>query len=54
MNRGLAGGCMSTSPHLLKEDMDIMFATNATRLINKAQAVHPIFSKREEGKGEIL
>jgi 3-hydroxy acid dehydrogenase/malonic semialdehyde reductase len=46
---------MARSPDLLKEDIDIMFATNVAGLINMTQAILPIFLKRENGgRGDII
>jgi 3-hydroxy acid dehydrogenase / malonic semialdehyde reductase len=53
--RGVAKGGMARSPDLLREDIDIMFATNVTGLINMTQAILPIFLKRENGgRGDII
>jgi 3-hydroxy acid dehydrogenase / malonic semialdehyde reductase len=55
LDRGVAKGGMAKSPDLLKEDIDIMFATNVTGLINMTQAILPIFLKRENGgRGDII
>jgi len=55
MNRGVWRGGMAKSPDLLKEDIDIMFATNVTGFINMTQAILPIFLKRENrGRGDII
>lgn len=39
----------------MEEDVNVMFATNVTGLINMTQAVMPIFKKRDEGgRGDII
>lgn len=51
----MALGGTARSPDLKKEDVDIMFATNVTGLINVTQAVLPIFLKRPDGgRGDIV
>ena len=43
------------APEILEEDINMMFATNVTGLINMTQAILPIFKKREDGgKGDII
>lgn len=42
-------------PEILEEDIDVMFSTNVSGLINMTQAVLPIFKKREDGgRGDII
>jgi 3-hydroxy acid dehydrogenase/malonic semialdehyde reductase len=51
---GLVKG-VARAPDIAEEDINIMFATNVTGLINMTQAVLPIFKKREEGgRGDII
>lgn len=39
----------------MEEDVNVMFATNVTGLINMTQEVMPIFKKRDEGgRGDII
>ena len=53
-NAGLVKG-MAKAPEILPEDIDIMFSTNVTGLINMTQAVMPIMKKRDEGgRGDII
>lgn len=53
-NRGLVKGT-ARAPEILEEDVNVMFATNVTGLINMTQAVLPIFKKRDEGgRGDII
>ena len=53
-NRGLVKG-VAKAPEILEEDLNIMFATNVTGLINMTQAVLPIFKKRADGgAGDII
>ena len=52
--RGLVKG-VAKAPDIVSEDMDIMFATNVTGLINMTQAVLPIYKKRPDGgRGDII
>lgn len=52
--RGLVKGT-AKAPEILEDDIDVMFATNVTGLINMTQAVLPIFKKREDGgRGDII
>ena len=45
---------MAKKPYILKEDINIMFASNVTVLINRTQAILLIFLKREnDGRGDI-
>ncbi len=54
-SRGLAKGGMVGSPHLQREHIDEMFATNVTGLMNMTQAVLPIFLARPDGgHGDII
>ncbi|KAA6409298.1 MAG: Short-chain dehydrogenase reductase SDR [Lasallia pustulata] len=53
-NAGLVKGT-ARAPEILKEDVNVMFATNVTGLINMTQAVLQIFKKRDEGgRGDII
>ncbi|KAL6248336.1 hypothetical protein RBB50_004591 [Rhinocladiella similis] len=56
-NAGLVKG-MDKAPEIKAEDMEVMFATNVTGLINMTQAVLPIFLKKNGGKdggsGDII
>jgi 3-hydroxy acid dehydrogenase/malonic semialdehyde reductase len=46
---------MARSPDLLREGIDIMFATNVTGLIRMTQAILPTFLNREDGgRGDII
>ncbi|KAF2650437.1 NAD(P)-binding protein [Lophiostoma macrostomum CBS 122681] len=49
-NAGLVKG-VAKAPEISEEDMNIMFATNVTGLINMTQAVLPIMLKRNNGEG---
>ena len=52
--RGLVKGT-AKAPEILEDDINVMFATNVTGLINMTQAVLPIFKKREDGgRGDII
>lgn len=43
------------APDIAAEDIDIMFSTNVTGLVNMTQAILPIFKRREEGgRGDII
>lgn len=43
------------APEIKEEDINVMFATNVTGLINMTQAILPIFKKRADGgKGDII
>lgn len=43
------------APDIAAEDIDVMFSTNVTGLINMTQAILPIFKRREEGgRGDII
>ena len=51
---GLVKG-VAQAPDIDPEDINVMFATNVTGLINLTQAVLPIFKKRSDGgRGDIL
>ena len=51
---GLVKG-VAKAPEIAEEDLNIMFATNVTGLINMTQAVLPIFKKRPDGgAGDII
>jgi 3-hydroxy acid dehydrogenase / malonic semialdehyde reductase len=54
-NAGLVRG-VAKAPEIAEEDMNIMFATNVTGLINMTQAVLPIMLRRNggEGAGDII
>ncbi|KAL6233033.1 hypothetical protein BDW75DRAFT_216245 [Aspergillus navahoensis] len=53
-NAGLVRG-VAQAPDIDPEDINIMFATNVTGLINLTQAVLPIFKKRSGGgRGDII
>lgn len=53
-NAGLVKG-VAKAPDIDPEDMNIMFSTNVTGLINMTQAILPIFKKRDEGgRGDII
>jgi len=53
-NAGLVKG-VAQAPAIAEEDINIMFATNVTGLINMTQAVLPIFKARADGgKGDIV
>ncbi|KAH8806143.1 hypothetical protein F5884DRAFT_710207 [Xylogone sp. PMI_703] len=53
-NAGLAKG-LARSPDIAEDDMNIMFSTNVTGLVNMTQAVMPIFLKRPNGgQGDII
>uniref|UniRef100_A0A8H7KCG0 Oxidoreductase n=1 Tax=Bionectria ochroleuca TaxID=29856 RepID=A0A8H7KCG0_BIOOC len=49
-NAGLVKG-VAKAPEIAEEDINVMFATNVTGLINMTQAVLPIFLKRNNGEG---
>lgn len=54
MNRGLVKG-MAKAPEIAEEDVNIMFATNVTGLINMTQAILPVFKQRPNGgAGDII
>jgi 3-hydroxy acid dehydrogenase/malonic semialdehyde reductase len=51
---GLVKG-VAKAPEIAEEDMNIMFTTNVTGLINMTQAILPIFQKRPDGgQGDII
>ncbi|KAJ5080826.1 oxidoreductase [Penicillium angulare] len=53
-NAGLVKG-VAQAPEIASEDINIMFNTNVTGLINMTQAILPIFKKRSEGgRGDII
>lgn len=53
-NAGLVKG-VARAPDIAEEDMNIMWATNVTGLINMTQAIMPIFKKRPDGgRGDII
>ncbi|RFU23669.1 hypothetical protein B7463_g12669, partial [Scytalidium lignicola] len=49
-NAGLVRG-VAKAPEILEEDMNVMFATNVTGLINMTQAILPMMLKRNNGEG---
>jgi 3-hydroxy acid dehydrogenase/malonic semialdehyde reductase len=54
VHSGLVKG-VAQAPDINPADVDIMFATNVTGLINMTQAILPIFKKRADGgKGDII
>ena len=51
---GLVKG-VAKAPEIAEEDINVMFATNVTGLINMTQAILPIFKKRADGgAGDII
>lgn len=54
-NAGLVRG-VAKAPEIAEEDMEIMFRTNVSGLINMTQAILPIFQARgsEGGDGDII
>jgi 3-hydroxy acid dehydrogenase/malonic semialdehyde reductase len=51
---GLVRG-VDKAPDIKEEDINIMFQTNVTGLINMTQAILPIFKKRPDGgAGDII
>jgi len=53
-NAGLVKG-VAKAPEIAEEDINVMFATNVTGLINMTQAVLPIYKKRADGgAGDII
>ncbi len=53
-NAGLVKG-VDKAPEIKPEDIEVMFSTNVTGLINMTQAVMPIMKKRDEGgRGDII
>ncbi|KKF96307.1 putative oxidoreductase [Ceratocystis platani] len=53
-NAGLVKG-VACAPDIAEEDINIMFQTNVTGLINMTQAILPIFKKRPDGGvGDIV
>ncbi|TVY73548.1 NADP-dependent 3-hydroxy acid dehydrogenase [Lachnellula suecica] len=53
-NAGLVKG-VAKAPEIAEEDINVMFATNVTGLINMTQAVLPIFKTRADGgAGDII
>ena len=46
---------VAKAPEIAEEDINVMFATNVTGLINMTQAILPIFRKRADGgAGDII
>lgn len=53
-HRGLVKG-MAKAPEIAEEDVNVMFATNVTGLINMTQAILPIFKQRPNGgAGDVI
>jgi 3-hydroxy acid dehydrogenase / malonic semialdehyde reductase len=53
-NAGLVKGT-AAAPNILPQDIDVMFSTNVTGLINMTQAILPIMKRRGElGTGDII
>ena len=53
-NAGLVKG-VAKAPDILAEDIDVMFSTNVTGLINMTQTIMPIMKRRgESGSGDII
>ncbi|KAL6691154.1 hypothetical protein J3F84DRAFT_387708 [Trichoderma pleuroticola] len=53
-NAGLVKG-VAKAPEIDEEDMNVVFTTNVTGLINMTQAILPIFQKRPNGgQGDII
>ncbi|KAK8127397.1 hypothetical protein PG984_008505 [Apiospora sp. TS-2023a] len=53
-NAGLVKG-VAKAPEIVEEDLNVMFNTNVTGLINMTQAILPIFLKRPNGgAGDII
>ncbi|KAL6719271.1 hypothetical protein ACLMJK_003510 [Lecanora helva] len=53
-NAGLVRGT-AKAPDIADEDIDVMFSTNVTGLINMTQAILPIYKKRDDGgRGDII
>ncbi|ESZ90016.1 oxidoreductase [Sclerotinia borealis F-4128] len=53
-NAGLVKG-VAQAPSIAEEDINTMFSTNVTGLINMTQAILPIFKARSDGgKGDII
>lgn len=51
---GLVKG-VAQAPAIAEQDINVMFATNVTGLINMTQAILPIFKRRADGgKGDII
>lgn len=55
LNSGLVKG-VAKAPEIAEEDINVMFATNVTGLINITQAILPSMLKRNngEGSGDII
>ncbi|KAF4975535.1 hypothetical protein FZEAL_7681 [Fusarium zealandicum] len=49
-NAGLVKG-VAKAPEIVEEDMNVMFATNVTGLINMTQAILPMMLRRNNGEG---
>ena len=51
---GLVRG-VARAPDIDEQDMNVVFSTNVTGLINMTQAILPIFQKRPDGgQGDII
>lgn len=54
ISSGMVRG-VAKAPEIAEDDINIMFATNVTGLINMTQAILPIFLKRADGgAGDII
>ena len=52
--RGLVKG-VAKAPDIAEEDIEMMFSTNVTGLINMTQAILPIYKNRDNGgRGDII
>jgi len=46
---------VAQAPAIAEQDINVMFATNVTGLINMTQAILPIFKRRADGgKGDVI
>lgn len=56
-NAGLVKG-VDKAPDIKSEDMEVMFATNVTGLVNMTQAVLPVFQRKnggaDGGRGDVI
>lgn len=54
ISSGLVKG-VAQAPEIDLEDINVMFSTNVTGLINMTQAILPIFKKRSDGgRGDVI
>jgi 3-hydroxy acid dehydrogenase / malonic semialdehyde reductase len=54
LHRGLVKG-VAKAPEIIEDDINVMFSTNVTGLINMTQAILPIFLARPNGgSGDII